>query len=455
MTSARTRGLQGGSRCHPVVAAIGVLMLAVASCRSSKGTVTGTGGAAGATSGSGGSAGATGGSGGGGPGGTGGASGHGGSTGGSGGSKSGSGGNASGGGGKAGGDGQGGIAGAIGCGATGGACGGAAGSTSPDGGTTDAGDGSVADGSQPASLTWSAALSDFGGDDVNSIWGTDSDVYVGTDFGHIYHLKNGAWTAASLGSSVCVGGGWGSGAQDVYAAGGCGWAALGSGTLFHSAGDDSWTAVPNTLAGFYAVWGSSASNVYAAGPAGLFHSRSGGAFADETVNGTPVSLWGSGPADVYTTEIGSSSNVLHSDGTGSWQDSLSGKSDDPWVVWGSGPTDVYAIFSPSFLSEATAFVMHRKGDSWTAESIDVTFTKLVALWGSGPGDVYIGGWHEDSSGSPAGGAFYHSAGDGNWTPVGIPAPIQQVRAIWGRSGTDVYVAAYDTFYGMVLWHGKP
>ena len=99
--------------------------------------------------------------------------------------------------------------------------------------------------------------------------------------------------------------------------------------------------------------------------------------------------------------------------------------------------------------------MHRQGDSWTQETIDPTFTELIALWGSGRNDVYVGGFHEDPHGNPSGGGFYHSAGDGRWTPVGIPAPVQQVRAIWGSSATDVYVAAFDTFYGMVLWHGHP
>src|SRR5207244_9059781 len=86
---------------------------------------------------------------------------------------------------------------------------------------------------------------------------------------------------------------------------GCGWASLGPGTLLHSTGDDTWTAVPSTPAGFYAVWGSSASNVYAVGASGVFHSRSGGFFTAEAVPGTPLSVWGSGAADVYTTEIGS------------------------------------------------------------------------------------------------------------------------------------------------------
>jgi hypothetical protein len=325
-------------------------------------------------------------------------------------------------------------------------------------GPTDAADGSAApDASHPTVLTWTAARSDFGGDDVNSIWGTGSnDVYVGTDFGHIYHLRDGAWTSASLGSDVCVGGGWASDPQNVYAVGGCGWAALGTGALFHSAGDDTWTQVPNSPSGLYGVWGSSASDVYAVGASGAFHSRSGGPFAVESVPGTPLSVWGSGPGDVYTTETGTSINVVHSTGSGTWENSLVDASDFPWVVWGSGPSDVYAIFSPSFLSEATAFVMHRRGGAtWTPEAVDPTFTELVALWGSGPDDVYIGGWHEDSLGHLAGGGFYHSAGDGHWTGVGIPAPVQQVRAIWGSSGADVYVAAFDNFYGMVLWHGHP
>ena len=314
----------------------------------------------------------------------------------------------------------------------------------------------VPDANQPVVLTWTQARSDFGSDDINSIWGTGADdVYVGTDFGHIYHLRNGTWTSATVGSDVCVGGGWGSDPQNVFAAGGCGWAGLGTGVLFHSAGDDTWTPVAGTAAGVFSVWGSSASNVYAAGNAGLFHSRAGGAFAAESVPGTPLSVWGSGPGDVYATEIGSNVNVLHSAGNAGWQNSVTDKSDFPWVVWGSGPSDVFAIFSPSFLSQATAFVMHLRGGNWMTETVDPNFTELVALWGSRADDVYIGGWHEDSQGHLSGGALYHSTGDGHWTGVGIPAPVQQVRAIWGSSATDVYVAAFDTFYGMVLWHGHP
>jgi hypothetical protein len=308
-------------------------------------------------------------------------------------------------------------------------------------------------GALPA-LTWTVVVHDFGGDDLVSIWGSGStDVYVGTDFGHIHHMSNGVWaTTASVGNSASIGAGWASDPQNVFAVGSSAWMGIGNGALLHSSGDGGWSTVTQVGSGFDWVWGTSANDVYAVGGAGTLHSRDGGLFVGESSGGSLLSIWGSGAGDVYGTTPGSSGTVVHSSGDGGWQVQYSQLSDEPWVVAGGGPSAVYAILSPDNYNYPTATVLHSAGDGgWTVEKVDSNFTMLVALWASGPHDVYAGGWHEDDAGMRSSGALYHSSGDGVWTPLDLG--MNQVRCIWGSSAADVYVGGFDFVHGTVLQHG--
>jgi hypothetical protein len=337
----------------------------------------------------------------------------------------------------------------VGCG------GGASHDASPsDAGAEAAGDAAM---SAPA-LRWAPLEDSLVEGDIVSIWGTSTnDVYVGMDQGgSVYHLESGVPVLASL-QTTLVGAGWGTGPQDVFAAGGSAWLAkLGlasNGGLFRSSGGDQWTSVASGV--FDAVWGSSPNDVYAVGPAGVFHSK-GGAFVQEPAAGTDVvSVWGSGGGDVYVTSTSSTGTILHSAGDGAWTAAYSEAGFEPWAVWGSSPDDVYVVLSPDSTSAQTAHLAHLSGGTWTPEVVDFGGTKLVALWGSGTGDVYAGGWNEDAAGKNAGGALYHSSGHQDWTRVVLPGSVFQVRAIWGSSATDVYVGIVDGESGAVLLHGAP
>jgi hypothetical protein len=337
-------------------------------------------------------------------------------------------------------------------------CGSAAHATAADAGS----DAAVEAAGQAAALTWTPDNASLIEGDIVSVWGTSAtDVYVGMDLGgSVYHLTAGVPVTAYLTATSLVGGGWGSDAHDVFAAGASAWLAkqglASSGGLSHSSGDDQWTSVASGT--FDAVWGSSANDVYAVGPAGVFHSKGAGgaAFVPEPTAGTDlVSVWGSGAGDVYVTGTSALGTILHSAGDGNWSQAYSEPGLEPWAVWGSGPGDVYTVLSPDDTSTRTAHVVHLTGGSWTTEVVDWGPTKLVALWGSGAGDVYVGGWNEDASGKNAGGALYHSRGHADWARVDLPGKVFQVRAIWGSSAGDVYVGVVDAESGAVLLHGQP
>jgi hypothetical protein len=329
---------------------------------------------------------------------------------------------------------------------------------------TDAGrDAAVEASTGSPSLTWTTVDVSLVEGDIVSVWGTSAtDVYVGMDLaGSVYHLEAGVPVLDSL-QTTLVGGGWGSGPQDVFATGASAWlakAGVGSnGGLFRSSGYDQWTSVASGV--FDAVWGSSPTDVYAVGPGGVFHSTdAGGTFVQEHAAGTGiVSVWGSSAADVYVTTTSTLGTILHSAGDGTWKAVYSEPGFEPWGLWGSGPGDVYALLSPDSTSTLTAHVVHlaaATGGSWTTEVVDWGATKLVALWGSGRGDVYVGGWNEDASGKNAGGALYHSTGHADWTRVDLPGSVYQVRSIWGSRAADVYAGIVDAQSGAVLLHGQP
>jgi hypothetical protein len=88
-----------------------------------------------------------------------------------------------------------------------------------------------------------------------------------------------------------------------------------------------------------------------------------------------VSLWGSGPNDVWA--VGSV--MQHWDGI-SWSTLRS-----PFGargVWGSGPNDVWAV-------DQGGGILHWNGTAWSPSSSGAS--SLSAIWGSGPKDVWAVG----------------------------------------------------------------
>jgi hypothetical protein len=211
-----------------------------------------------------------------------------------------------------------------------------------------------------------------------SVWSASPDdaMAVGT-FGAM-HWDGKAWSAA-LGSPA-LNSVWGLGPDDVYAAGTSG--------LFHWDGHN-WTdaAIGAGLSILEGVWASPSGDVFAVGDAGLIARRHLGVWSQTTlVNGEQdfLSVWGSGPADVYAVgpnNIGDQT-VVHWDGQ-SWNSVFSTgfPGTSLYCAWGSGPNDVYAV-------GAMGTIVHWDGKTWRS-MISGTAEDLISVSGSGPGDVFV------------------------------------------------------------------
>jgi hypothetical protein len=304
-------------------------------------------------------------------------------------------------------------------------------------------------------LTWSQVSANISAGDVVSIWGTGpADVYVGTDMQSVYHIQNGhsKWTGVPGG---VVGAGWGSDPQNVYASGASAWFPQtgAGGGLFQLSGNY-WNQV--ALGTLYAVWGSSAGDVYAVGVPGILHSINGGPFAAEGPTGmSMLSVWGSGPNDVYVASSGATSGLWHSTGDGTWSPITTVTGGSPWAIWGSGAGDVYVVVS-SLSPGAAAAVLARGGadGGWASQSVSSAAATIVSIWGSSAHDIYVAGWHHDSRTGRAG-DLYHSLGDGSWAPVNLPGNLYEVTCVWGSGATDVYVGAFSIDDGPIVLHGQP
>ena len=100
---------------------------------------------------------------------------------------------------------------------------------------------------------------------------------------------------------------------------------------------------------------------------------------DSGVAATLVSIWGSGPEDIFVG--GSGGTILHYNGAG-WSIMTSGTSSTVTGIWGVGPSAVYA-------ATEGGTVLSFDGSSW---SIMDSLAALKAIWGSGPGDIFAVGW---------------------------------------------------------------
>jgi hypothetical protein len=294
-------------------------------------------------------------------------------------------------------------------------------------------------------------------DDVVSVWGSATDVYVGGDKGAIYDIAS---TGATTDDAIMglVGAGWAVDEQHAYAVAGSGWEALAglgdaAGTLYRDVGGSDWE--PISGGPFTSVWGTSAQDIYAGGPSGVAHATDGTTFVAQTISGTSagvLALGGSGATDIYATTSDPAATILHSAGDGAWTPVFAQPSGAAWGVWGSEPGDAYVIVSPRGAGDPDAFVLHSSGDGWTSESVGQPGSVLVTIWGSGPEDVYVGGWHVGGDDGRVGDLF-HSTGDGTWTRVELPGTLYEVTSVWGRGPRDVFVGVYDVEAGPTLLHG--
>jgi hypothetical protein len=165
---------------------------------------------------------------------------------------------------------------------------------------------------------------------------------------------------------------------------------------------------------------------------------------DKTTLGRAVlSIWGTGPADVYAVggplgNSGLEALALHYDGT-SFRDLHAGGADGFWWVHGSGPKDVWMVGE------------HGRATRWDGaafvETPTGTTATLYGVWAASPTEAWA-----------VGGGLYGTMGDHDvvlrwdgttWKAEAVPMP-QGVALfkVWGTSSTDLYVVGE----GATIWH---
>jgi hypothetical protein len=283
--------------------------------------------------------------------------------------------------------------------------------------------------------TWTAQTNPTGSSDEElnnfvAIWGSGpNDIYLVADSGDLFHSTgDGTWTleTTATGGALHCGAVWGSGPTDVYAG-------FDEGVLLHSTGDGHWSpeTVP-TSNGITGLWGSSAGDVYMAA-ANVLHSTGNQTWTIQDPSTAEYSyLWGSGPNDVYAS--GPSGFLAQSMGNGTWTfpNSIQGIVSS---IWGSSATDIYAVGSDDNTGKGAIF--HGDGTGYWDEQLTGSFS-ATAVWGSSSGDVYVVG----------GTKIQHSTGNGTWTSHTISVS-GTLNAVWGSSSSDVYAVGG---YGIIL-HG--
>jgi hypothetical protein len=158
---------------------------------------------------------------------------------------------------------------------------------------------------------------------------------VGTVVATVVHYDGDLWSPVAAPTTWDLNGVWGSGADDIWAAGG-------NGTLIHWDGG-AWTAVPSgTTSDLGAVWGSAAD-------------------------------------DVWVVVLGDT-RFLHWDGA-AWSSVPSGTSHPNLArIWGTGRGDVWAVGGDA----TSGVVVHFDGSAWsTSWNPPAAVGRLAGIWGSG------------------------------------------------------------------------
>lgn len=165
------------------------------------------------------------------------------------------------------------------------------------------------------------------------------------------------------------------------------------------------------------------------------------------LGGSLLSVWGSGPADVFAVggglgNTGFGAVAWHFDGT-SWKDLAPGGADSFWWVSGTGPNDVWMVGEKGRMT-------HWNGSSFE-ELPRVTTATIWGLWAASPTDAWA------SAGTPGKGTaaendvILHWDGAA-WSKVTLPGkPLgRSLNKVWGTSSDDLYaVGEFAT-----VWHKK-
>lgn len=164
----------------------------------------------------------------------------------------------------------------------------------------------------------------------------------------------------------------------------------------------------------------------------------------EHLDGTLLSMWGSGPNDLWTVggprgNAGFASLVLRFDGTG-WKRLDPGGTETYWWVYGTSATDVWMVGEKGRIThwDGSAFKEHASGTPVT----------LFGVWASSPTDAWAVGGTPGAGTSQPNDVLLHWDGAA-WTPSAVPATQGRTFfKVWGTSADNVYVVGEAG----TIWH---
>jgi hypothetical protein len=204
-----------------------------------------------------------------------------------------------------------------------------------------------------------------------------------------------------------------------------------------------WTYLPDTSqVSVLSIWGSGPNDVYIVGLVGMGDHFDGAQWTSlDTGTGAHLkAVWGSGPNDVY---IATESNaLLHLGGdAGAWDHQVFGAGVEFSDIKGWSATDIYAD-GPG--------VIHFDTNAWSNPGIDSGDYGVDKLWVTGPADA----WGESIYGG-----VYHYMGTSTVLSTDTGPKLEQYEnsAIWASSDTDIYVTGANAilhYRGSGTWENQ-
>lgn len=242
-----------------------------------------------------------------------------------------------------------------------------------------------------AGKTWSRIpmeSEDKGGSDLNAIWGMDGKLFIAGEGGAILLStdQGKTWERHQIATPALTKV-FGVSPNDIYA--------VGYGAILHGDGKERWaTLKTNTDIEFVSVWGSGPKDVYLLGAFGeLWHSVDGGDTWKVTqvqTNGRAAQIWGSSADNVYI--IGAGGLLLHSQDRGeSWKRKETGTEHHFASIWGTG-SNLYIVGDYGIILRSTD-----NGKTFTSQRLwepkdGVAAKGFVSVKGTKKGEVFAVGY---------------------------------------------------------------
>jgi hypothetical protein len=299
--------------------------------------------------------------------------------------------------------------------------GGGAGEPGSGGTTSESGAGGEA-GSAPVPPELSfARVQAPGSSAIRALWGSGADdVFAAGDEGQLFHFYERSWRLENTGTDSALSGIWG-GPGDIYVS-------VDDNFVLRSPGSGIWTREP-LPAGYKLldIWGSGDNDLYALTGDGVFRGDGSGAWEFEPIEPASAPLtavWGSSASDVFAVAtFAENPTVFHSDGGGKWEEQA-GPPATLSDVAGSAPDHVFAAGGNK--------VYASRGDgNWTAELV-LENDVVGAVFALSRSAVYA---------CSENGLLFRSNGAGEWSegqpvnPNGLSPPCQ---ALWASGTDEVY-----------------